>query len=219
MVRKLILLALCLIIITTTGCVVTGLDNDRIGPLYTTDIYLGDYSIARELDDGSGGYWHEYSLGAIDLSPGGSGATLIAPNASSLGGYRFDNITEYLLFATHVDADWDEVSDGILEIAFEVNVDNTGGLVTDTVEISAECWHKLPGELVNTVNSHEGSTVVGQSDQHELFIQEVDITDLRIGEVIAFRINLNTVFSEVDNIIINYVEFKYKTYIPAMESS
>lgn len=205
---KYLLILLMILSLGLVGCGFSGqpmLDNTYVNHVY------------RETVDGTGGYWHEYSLAGINLSPGASGATQIAPNASSLGGYMFNDITEYLLFSTRVENDWDEVSDGILEISFEVNVDNTLGLVTDTVEISVECWHKLPGEFVNTVNSHEGSTVVGQSDQHELFIQNVVIDDLRLGEVIAFRINLNTVFSEVDNIIVNYVEFKYPTYVPAME--
>lgn len=205
-----ILFILLGLLLTLAGCNA----GDPLGDdFYSTASYI------RLAEDGGGGYWHEYNLGAIDLSPGASGATQITPNVSSLGGYRFDDITEHLYFTTHVEDDWDGISDGVLEVSFEVNVDNTAGLVTDTVEIAAECWHKLPGEFGNVVNSHEGSTVVGQSDQHELFIQNIVIDDIRVNEVIAFRINLNTIFSEVDSIIINYVEFKYRTYIPAQEES
>ena len=57
-------------------------------------------SLEREAGDGYGGYWHEYNLDAINLSPGGSGATQIAPNASSVGGYQLNGITEYVFFTT-----------------------------------------------------------------------------------------------------------------------
>jgi hypothetical protein len=165
----------------------------------------------------TGGYLHEYTLGAIELSPGASGATLIVPNISSLGGYRLDNITETLFYTIHIEDDWDGLSDAIFEISFEVNVDNTGGLVTDTVKLQLEVWHKIPGELTNTVFSLQGNTVVGQADQHQLFIQNITVGNLRYDEVIAFRVNLNTIQSQVTSVIINMVEFKYPTFIPAME--
>ena len=206
---------LILIVLLLSGC---GFPNEPMfDDAYTRNIYLSEYSIERELADGTGGYWHEYNLGAIDLSPGASGATQIVPNVSTLGGYQFNAINEYLYFTTHVEDDWDGITDGILEITFEVNDDNTLGNDADTVDFQVECWHKIPGELVNNVVSLDGSTVVGQSDQHELFIQDVIITDMRVNEVIAFRVNLNTIDSEVADVIVNYFEFKYPVYIPAME--
>lgn len=210
--KLLVSILLCTIIFSLCAC--TAVDP------YPEDAHFGDLyssSFIRLATDGNGGFWHEYNMGAIDLSPGASGATLIAPNASSLGGYRFDAINEYLLFASHVEDDWDGVSDGIFEISFEVNVDNTGGLVTDTVKFQLEVWHKIEGELVNTVFSLEGNTVVGQSDQHELFIQEITVGNLRVGEVISFRLNLNTITGDITNVIVNYIEFKYPTFVPAME--
>ena len=179
-----------------------------------------DGSVIRTDGAGGGGYWHEYNLPAFNVSPGASGATFIAPNVSSLGGWRLDNITELLYFATHVEDDWDGTTDALLEIAFEVNIDNTGGLITDTVEISVECFHKIEGAFGCTVVSTEGSVVVGQSDQHELFIMDVpfDAADLAINQIISIRINLNTIMSEVDSIIVNYFEFKYQTFIAAMEA-
>lgn len=185
-----------------------------------TDNFYTEASIIRinPLTDG-GGYWHEYAIPAINLSPGASGATLIAPNASSLGGYQLNAINELLYFGTHVDHDWDGVSDGLFEIFFEVNDDNTGGLVTDTVKFQLEVWHKQRGELVNTVYSLQGNTVVGQSQQHELFEQEIVVGNIREMEVLAFRLNLNTIQSQVTDVIVNYVEFKYPTFIPQMEDS
>lgn len=182
--------------------------------LYTEASYIRTDSI-----DGGGGYWHEYAVAAIDLSPGSSGATQIAPNISSLGGYRFDAINEYLFYGSHVEHDWDSASDGLFQIYFEVNADNTGGLVTDTVKFQLEVWHKLNGERTCTVYSLDGTTVVGQADQHDLFDQEIVVGDLRAGETISFRLNLNTITGDVTNVIVNYVEFKYRTYLPQMEES
>ena len=179
-----------------------------------------DGSLERYSGAGTGGYLHEYNLSAFSSSPGASGATVIGSNISTLGGYRLDAVGEYLYFTTHIEADWDGVTDALLEIAFEVNMDNTGGLVTDTVVISAECYHKLEGDFGCNMVSLRGTTVVGQSSQHELFIMDVyiDALDMDINQLLAIRLNLDTVSSEVDNIILNYIEIKYQTYIPAMES-
>lgn len=211
--RKLhiVILVLLSLLFLLTGCSA----NDPL-----TDNLYTEASYVRINDtDGAGGYWHEYAIAAIDLSPGSSGATLIAPNASSLGGYRFDAINEYLLYGSHVEHDWDGITDGIFQIYFEVNEDNTAGLPTDTVKFQLETWHKLEGERICTVYSLNGNTVVGQADQHDLFEQEIVIGNLRDGETISFRLNLNTITGEITNVIVNYVEFKYRTYLPQMEES
>ena len=185
----------------------------------TDNLYTDSSFIRINPVTGAGGYWHEYAVPASKLSPGGSGATLLSPNASTLGGYQLNAINEYLYFGSHIDHDWDGVSNGLFEIFFEVNDDNTAGLVTDTVKFQLEVWHKQQGELVNTVYSPQGNTVVGQSQQHELFEQEIVIGNIRTLEVVMFRLNLNTIQSQVTDVIVNYVEFKYPTFIPQMEES
>jgi len=206
--KKTLLLVALLCSLLLAGC--TAAD-----PL--TDNLYSNASYIRVGAGGDAGYWHEYNMSAFSASPGMSGSTLIATNASSLGGYQLNAIGEYLYFTTHVENDWDGVSNGLIEIWFEVNDDNSGGLVTDTVDFSLEVYHKLVTEQTNTVISLGGSTVVGQSQQHDLFKQDIIITNLRLNEVISFRINLNTIISEVDDIIINYVEFKYPVFVPALE--
>ena len=217
MYRRLLLFIALILSVVLVGC---SANDPLTDGLYNADGFYavdGGHLSRTDATGTGGGYWHEYNMGAINLNPGASGAAQIAPNASSLGGYRLDNITEYILFDTHVESDWDAVGNGIVEIDFEVNVDNTGGLVTDTVKFQLECWHKIPGELVNTVYSLEGNTVVGQSDQHELFKQTIAIANMREGEIIAFRLNLNTITGDVANVIVNYIEFKYPVYYPSME--
>ncbi len=206
--RKKLLVGLVSVAIILTGC---SAGDPIVDNVYTNASYI------RVGSDGSGGYWHEYNIDAFSTSPGGSGATLIPTNASTLGGYQLNGINEYIYFTTHVDENWDGVSDAIMEIYFEVNNDNSGGLVTDSVAISIECYHKVLGERVNTIRSHGESTVVGQAEQYDLFQMDIVMGDLRPGEVIAYRINLNTILSEVDDIIINYIEFKYPAYVAALE--
>ena len=200
--------ALFSIIAVLTGC-------ESSDPL-TENLYT-NASYNRLSADETGGYWHEYNLGAVELSPGSSGATFIAPNASSLGGYQLNAINELLYLDSHIEDDWDGVSDGRFEIYFEVNDDNSAGLITDTVKFQLEVWHKLEGERTCTVYSLSGNTVVGQAQQHDLFDQYITIGNLRSREVLAFRINLNTIQSQVTDVIVNYVEFKYPTNYPGPE--
>ena len=211
--KRLLAIVLSLVLVTSVlaGC---SANDPLVDSLYTEASYIRINPVT-----GGGGYWHEYAIPAIDLSPGASGATLIAPNASSLGGYQLNAINELLYFGSHVEHDWDGLSDGLFEIYFEVNDDNSGGLVTDTVQFQLEVWHKMIGEQVTTVYSLSGTTIVGQAVQHDLFKQEIAIGNLREAEVISFRLNLNTILGDVTDVIVNYVEFKYPTFIPQMEES
>jgi hypothetical protein len=205
--KLLVVLVICALLLPL-GCEASDPLSENF---YTEDSFI------RVDASGNGGYWHEYNMPAIELSPGASGATLIVTNASSLGGYQLNAIGEYLYFMTHVEDDWDGITDGELEIYFEVNDDNSGGLITDEVVLTIEAYHKLEGEQTNTVETLTLTTVVGQSQQHDLFIVEVVVPNLRSMEALAFRINLNTILSEVDDIIVNYVEFKYKAFTSAPE--
>lgn len=216
--RKYLLSIALLLLLSLTACE----SSDPLTEgLYNSDGFyaVGGGHLSREDSTGTGGgYWHEHLIDAIDASPGSSGATLIAPNASSIGGYQFNAIGEYLFFDGHVEADWDGIGDGVLHIVFEVNDDNSGGLDTDTVKIQVECWHKSEGDRATTVYSLEGNTVVGKAQQHDMFEQDVVIGNLHTDEVIAFRLNLNTILSDVTDIIVNQIEFKYPTYYPALEN-
>jgi len=202
----LLTLLLALVLSVSSGCGFP--DDPMLDDAYTRNIYLGDHTLERELNDGSGG-----------LSSGGSGATLITPDNSTLGGYQLDRDTEFLFFITHIEDDWDEISNATMEIDFEVNVDNTGGNDTDTVKFQIDCYYKIEGEFANTIQSLSGSTVVGKANQYELSKQTVIITNMRLEEIIAIKLNLDTTNSEVDNVIVNFVELKYQSKTPALETS
>jgi len=163
-------------------------------------------------------WWFCHYIDMIEVSPGGSGATWTAPDANTIGGYQLDLETEYLYFSVRVCPNWDAASDLRLGITFEVNVDNTGGLVTDTVDLQLLCYYKGQGDTSSKTQTLEEATVVGQSPQYKTFqtLFTIDYNpgggnDVEIYDVISFRLNLETDTSEVDNIIANFGAFAFKT--------
>ncbi len=212
--KKLILLIIPLLCLF--GCTEIDEDFSIDGDLVVTGSIIKPNS-----DNTTGGYWHEYNMPAIELSPGASGATLTVANANTLGGYQLDAIGEYLYYDTHLEDDWDSVSDLIFELTFEVNVDNTGGLVTDTTDFTITCYHKAVGDTTTDQHPHNGSIVVGQAAQYQLFKISIPLDYIAdgylVGDTIAYRINLDTANSDIDDVIINYVEMRYRSYNPALE--
>lgn len=206
--RRNILIVILVLLLLIAGC---SAGDPIVDDVYTSASYV------RVASDGTGGYWHEMEVDIFSISPGGSGATQVIADAFTLGGYRLDAATEYLYFDTHIEDDWDGISDGEVVIYFEVNTDNSGGLVTDVVTINIQNYHKLPGDRITTVSDHEESVVVGQAEAYDLFVITISIGNLDLTEVTVYRINLNTILSDVDDIILNYIEFRYPTYLPAAE--
>ncbi|KKK53118.1 hypothetical protein LCGC14_3097970, partial [marine sediment metagenome] len=180
------------------------------------DILL-DGSFIRYDSVGGPGYWHEHDLPATSFSKGASGATEVAPDANTLGGWQLNANTEYLYTEVHGEDDIVAASAGRLIVTFEVNVDNTGGLTSDVVVFDTECYRKVLGETVNTVHTHSGSTVVGQAGVGKLFKQEITLHDIDVDQTTAIRLSLDTAGSDVDDVILVLVEFAYKTFYPAEE--
>ncbi len=217
-----ILSVIMLLGITLMGC---SASDPMINDIYTQNIYLMDNSIERELADGSGGYWHEYILSATAFSKGASGATQVSPDADTLGGWVLDrdDTLEIIFAISHIEDDWDGVSDPIAEVYFEVNVDNTLGNVADTVDLKMIYRYKGVEETAPKIQIVEVATVVGQSPQYELFVALFPIDADFIGnvleesDIISLGISLETDTSEVDSVIINFAEFKYPTKKPNPE--
>lgn len=214
-------------------------------PLYITDnIIVGtggagvDYQITFDGEDNDGSiswdednavlllskmrgsesnwYYCKYMDG-INLAPAASGATEVAPSASTLGGYQLDAATEYLYFNGLVCSNWDNLSDVEIIVFFECNVDNTGGNVTDTVDLQVISWFKGLAEVTNKTQTVEVANTVGQSPRYKLFVSTflIDYDDgtnpVDIGDDMSFRLNLETDTSEVDNVVITFVIFRFKT--------
>lgn len=172
----------------------------------------------------SGSAWYNYhQFDAEAFNPGASGATQIPPDANTLGGYRLDNSggTEYLYFSTDIHSDWDGSSDIEVDVRFEINA--AGSLGTDTVDLRLQVFMKGLGESANRSQVLEEAIVVGAAAQYTSFealftIDYDDLTDpVASGDVMSFILNLETDTSEVDNVIINHAERRYKSKYPRIE--
>lgn len=169
-------------------------------------------------------YRRYYHTALASTNPGASGATWTAPGANSIGGWQLDAAGEVLYLNTDVHSDWDGATDLHLEVRFEVNVNNTGGLVSDTVDLKAAIYYKGLTETVTKSQTVEVATVVGQSAQYKQF--EADFTIdwdyalnvVEVGDTIRVILNLETDTSEVDNIIVNDASFYYSTTHVGIES-
>ena len=167
-------------------------------------------------------YYCKY-MDAINLAKGASGATQVTPDANTLGGYQFNADDEYLYFNGIICDNWDEASDIEVTVCFEVNVNNIGGNVTDTVEFDLECLYKGVGDVVSKSQTPTGSIVIGQSPQYKRFAVTIlinyDKVDniVQIGDLFSMRLNFNTTLSEIGDVIINFVRINYKTKMPQPE--
>ncbi len=170
-------------------------------------------------------WWHEYILPASAFSQGASGATTQSPNANTLGGWLLDRdvALEELNSTSHMEDDWDGASDPICELYFEVNVDNTGGNDTDTVDIQVIFRYKGDGETAIKTQTVTDTAVVGKSAQYKQFKAKTTLNRglannvLGAKDVVSIALGLVAASSEVTNIILNFGEFKYKTKKPAPE--
>ena len=168
-------------------------------------------------------WYREFDIAAFSVSPGVSGATLTPPSANTIGGYLLDAATELLYTIFHIHGDWDAASDLYVDVQWEVNVDNTGGADTDTVDLKLVCYYKGDGETATKTQTIEIPTTVGKSARYKQFTTtftiDYDLVDnvIEIDDVLGLILNLETDTSEVDNVIINHFTFYYKSNKPAPE--
>jgi len=186
-----------------------------------TDLFLnpggtGIVKTSKKIHGTTSLWWYIKYVDAFSITPGATGAQLTAPDANTLGGYQLDADTEKLYFNAHVFDNWDASSDLELVVVFEVNVDNTAGLATDTVDLRLVSYYKGDGETTNKTQTAEVATTVGQSPQYKQFTAtftiDWDATNnvVEVGDTISFVLNLETDTSEVDNIIVNSAVFRYR---------
>lgn len=151
------------------------------------------------------------------IDPGASGATWIDVSADTLGGWRLDVNTETLEFRADACDCWDEISDIEIKVAFEVNIDNSGGNDADTVDIKIVASYKGSenGDIACKTQTVEIAVVVGKSVQYRSFVATIPLAYdtasnlIDKGDKITCKLNLETDTSEVDNIIVNHVHVKY----------
>jgi hypothetical protein len=103
------------------------------------------------------------------------------------------------------------------ECRFAVNVDNSGGGVGDTVDLRLQVFYKGIGDTACKSQIVEVATVIGQSPRYKQFKVTFPIdydyasNVVEIGDIISFRLNLETDTSEVDDIVISDMSFSYLT--------
>lgn len=169
-------------------------------------------------------YWYNTQhLPVASLDPGASGAIYTDADANTLGGYQIDDSDEVLHADGDIHNDWDGESDIEVKIVFEVNVDNTGGNDTDTVDIKAVAFYKGSGDTTTKTQTSEVATIVGKSERYKQFVSthtlNWDETNniIEEGDKLHIEINLETDTSEVDDIIVNHVHIRYKSRLVRIE--
>lgn len=175
------------------------------------------YTDSKVRSTGGSLYRRYTQLPLGSANPGGSGATWIDADANTTGGWNLTSSTHKLRGGTDIHSDWDGVSNPKVHVRFAVNVDNSGGADTDTVDLRAVIYYKGVGDTVTKSQTIEGTVVVGKSPRYKTFeaTMEADAdyagNVLEVGDHIAFIINLETDTSEVDDIIVAGMRGSYLT--------
>lgn len=204
---KYLVLILLTLVMTVSGC---STSDPYPESFYTSGSY------ARVASDGAGGYWHEHDVQGVTISPGMSGATFTTPGANTLGGYQLDAANEYLYFDIAVEDNYDGIADAEIYVYFELGLDNSAGAVTDVVALSLHFWCKQLGDTATTHVEYIIPTVVGAAAQYTMFEGFLECAPVP-ESIVSFRLSLDTVNSDVDNVIINYVKLRYPSYYSALE--
>jgi hypothetical protein len=166
-------------------------------------------------------YYH-IVLGAAN--PGSSGATWVVASANTTGGWRITNAAWLIRGQADIHSDWDGATDLTVSVSFMVNVDNTGGADTDTVDLKLVAYYKGVGDTTCKTQTVETPTVVGKSAQYKQFRANFTIdwdyasNVVESGDVISLVLNLETDTSEVDDIVVTSMEFYYQTAHLGIES-
>lgn len=162
-------------------------------------------------------WWCCKYIDAFSVSPGLSGATLVPPDRDTLGGYQLNAATEYLYFNGRVCSNWDGATDLIVTVTWEVNVDNSAGNVTDTVDLKLLAYYKGNTDTENKKQEIEIATTVGQAARYKQFTTtftidyDLALSIVDVGDTFSFTLNLETDTSEVDDVIVNFCTFSYRT--------
>lgn len=163
-----------------------------------------------------------YRVQDIPLKSLTTAASWVTAGANSLGGWNLAGAST-LEGQASIRSDWDGVSDLYLEIVFEVNIDNTGGSASDTVDIRVVFYYKGNSDTATKTQTVEVPTTVGASARYKQFrfLMPIDydysgnVVDK--GDLISFYLNLETDTSEVDDIVINRLSLVYLTSHVAIE--
>jgi len=172
----------------------------------------------------SANYRRYYHLDITGFDPGASGATWTDSNANTVGGWQLDNAGEKLHAQVDIHADWDGASDLTMEVYFEINA---ASAEDNTVDIKAEFYYKGLAETATKSQTVEVATNVGDGGAKAqftmfkaIFTIDWDATDnvIETGDIVHVHLNLETDTSEVDDIIVNKINYYYNTAHLGIES-
>jgi hypothetical protein len=184
----------------------------------------GASTFASTFRSSTANYRRYYHLALGSANPGASGASWVPASANTTGGWRLTSASHLLRGQTDVHSDWDGASDLTVSVKFMVNVDNTGGGDTDTVDLLLTAYYKGVGDTATKSQTVEVPTTIGKSAQYKGFSASFTIdydkasNVVESGDVMALILNLETDTSEVDDIVIVSMEFYYNTTHIGIES-
>ena len=160
-------------------------------------------------------WWVARSAPTVNAATGASGATLVVPNANSLGGYQLNAVGEQIYFSKSIESIWDGASDLEFKVTWEVN---EAASSDGTVDLQLICYYKGDHETVNKTQTLEvAHTITGNKAQYTrhttTFTVNWDETDnvVEAADKMSFILNLETDTSECDDVIINIIMFRFKT--------
>lgn len=186
--------------------------SDEInGPIVPSSVTVTDF-----MRGATSLWWHHDHIAPFSADPGASGATWIDPQANRIGGWQLNHEDEHLHLHIHLEDEWDAASDVEFHVVFEINAASVGS--GDTVDLKLIAFYKGDGEATTKTQTIEAATTVGVADQYTQFEAQFTIpyapgggNNIDMEDSFGLTINLETDTSEVDDITINWFEFKYKT--------
>lgn len=195
----------------TDGRTITGSATLDVRPMTERGGMLFGNGIVRAPASNYRRYYH-MPIGA--RNPGSSGATWVNGTSSLLAGWQINAATEYLWADTDIHADWDQLSNPIVEVKFTVNAAGTDA--AHTVDFALVCYYGVTNSKTVLTQTVSESTVIGVCDQYTRFKQEFEIDRaaalnlLAVGQVMTLRLACLAT-GDVTDVTINQMSMNYNT--------
>lgn len=167
-------------------------------------------------------YRRYYHLPIASFDPGASGATYTDAGANNLGGWLISAVGHTLELGTDVHADWDGVTDLIVEIYFQVSDATTAD--TNTVDLVLVPYYMGVGDTATKTQTIAENVTITDGTQWKMykaiFTIDEDYAGNNIdeGDRISFILHMETDTSEVNDIIVTNGSFYYQTTHVGIES-
>lgn len=155
-----------------------------------------------------------------------SGVTYVAPSSSTTGGWNLTADAHVLTFGASIFADWDGSSNPVVDVCFDVNVDNSGGSSGDTVDLLLTAYYGQVGVVAIKTQTVTVSTTVGKAARYKTYKasftldRTVSQNQIVAGDRFGFKLNLINASSEVDDIVVIHggCSISYQTTHMGVES-